>query len=417
MKLIQCRFSSGQRLPLLVQTGDTAPLPILVPFIYVQLKLRYRAYNTAAAHLRAIQAFYTYAKTRDLDIDEAILACHFESILVLLDGYAIWLQSGRHADNLVARIGTAATAPFPQIDTRTRDQYLRLLKQYLSWCVTRYIPRARQTSTSLAMIELAFADVADVVERRFEAHIINVRPDRTRYRSLTDTQLQILRTLIRPGSAKNPFPERLQLRNWLMIELLLETGIRRGELLKLHSTDINDGSQHAYVSINDREHDPGDPRAEEPALKTRGRTLGISAQLYEVYERYIQSERRPVRKGKPMKLPYRYLFISDRGRPLSIRALSNVLDRLFLTIELAHPGLLPTLSAHDFRHTFADRFLAYLIEKRGYDLERATDELRRVCGWSDTSTMPRRYASRYLAESANLHNAQRASAAWSRLES
>ncbi|WP_238558419.1 hypothetical protein [Pseudomonas syringae] len=53
MKLIQCRFSSGQRVPLLVQAGDTAPLPMLVPFIYVQLKLRYRAYNTAAAHLRA----------------------------------------------------------------------------------------------------------------------------------------------------------------------------------------------------------------------------------------------------------------------------------------------------------------------------------------------------------------------------
>ncbi|MFW3166455.1 hypothetical protein WBQ28_18445 [Pseudomonas syringae pv. syringae] len=103
-------------------------MPILVPFIYVQLKLKHRAYNTAAAHLRAIQAFYTYAKARDLDIDEAILACHFEAILALLDGYAIWLQSGRQADNLVARIGTAATAPFPQIDLRTRGQYLRLLK-------------------------------------------------------------------------------------------------------------------------------------------------------------------------------------------------------------------------------------------------------------------------------------------------
>ncbi|WP_274611363.1 hypothetical protein [Pseudomonas sp. P9(2020)] len=29
MKLIQCRFSSGQRMPLLVQTGDAAPLPIV----------------------------------------------------------------------------------------------------------------------------------------------------------------------------------------------------------------------------------------------------------------------------------------------------------------------------------------------------------------------------------------------------
>lgn len=417
MKLIQCRFSSGQRIPLLVQAGDAAPLPILVPFIYVQLKLRQRAYNTAAAHLRAILAFYTYAETRGLDIDETILSCHFDAILALLDGYAIWLQSSRQADNLVARIGKAETVLFPQIDPRTRDQYLRLLKKYLSWCVTRYIPRAHQNSANQANIEVVFADVADVIERRFESHIINVSPHHARYRSLTDTQLQIVRTLIRPGATANPFPERLQLRNWLMIELLLETGMRRGELLKLYTTDVNDGSQHAYVSINERANDPGDPRAEEPALKTHGRTVGISAQLYEVYERYIQGERRPLRNGKPMKLLYRYLFISDRGRPLSIRALSNVLDRLFLTIELAHPGLLPTLSAHDFRHTFADRFLAYLVEKRGHDLERATDELRRVCGWSETSTMPRRYASRYLAESANLHNAQRASAAWSRLDS
>lgn len=42
-----------------------------------------------------------------------------------------------------------------------------------------------------------------------------------------------------PLTPTNPFPERLQLRNWLMIELLLETGIRRGELLKFYTTDIN----------------------------------------------------------------------------------------------------------------------------------------------------------------------------------
>jgi hypothetical protein len=67
MKLVQCRSSSGQRLPLLVQAGDAALLPILAPFIYTQLKPRHRAYNTAAAHLRAILAFYSYARTRDLD--------------------------------------------------------------------------------------------------------------------------------------------------------------------------------------------------------------------------------------------------------------------------------------------------------------------------------------------------------------
>ncbi|WP_256815896.1 MULTISPECIES: tyrosine-type recombinase/integrase [Pseudomonas] len=306
MKLVQSHFSSGQRVPVLVQDGSAAPLPKLVPFIYVQLRFKHRAYNTVAAHLRAIQAFYTYAESRGLDIDEAIMACHFETILALLDGYTLWLQSGRQADNLVARIGTTATASLPPIDPHTRDQYLRQLKQYLSWSVTRYIPRARQNSATQANLEVAFADVADVIERRFDSHITNVRPDHARYRSLTDPQLQIVRTLIRPGAVGNPFPKRLQLRNWLMIELLLETGMRRGELLKLYTTDINKGSQHAYVTINDREHDPADPRAEEPALKTHGRTVGISAQLYEVYEHPRQIDRSVDVEGR------RYVFFNLR---------------------------------------------------------------------------------------------------------
>lgn len=100
---------------------------MLVPFLYVQLKLKYRAYNTAAAHLRAIQAFYIYAESRSLNVDEAILACRFESILALLDGYVVWLLSGRQADNISARIGAADSSLFPRIDLRTRDQYLRLL--------------------------------------------------------------------------------------------------------------------------------------------------------------------------------------------------------------------------------------------------------------------------------------------------
>ena len=79
------------------------------------------------------------------------------------------------------------------------------------------------------------------IEPRFQNPVINVRPDRTRYRSLTDSQLQIIRPLIRPGAAEDLFPKRMQLRNWLMIELLLETGIRLRELRKLYTTDINKG--------------------------------------------------------------------------------------------------------------------------------------------------------------------------------
>lgn len=42
MKLIQCRNSSGQRVPLLVQDGQAAPLPKLVPVILAKKSTRAR---------------------------------------------------------------------------------------------------------------------------------------------------------------------------------------------------------------------------------------------------------------------------------------------------------------------------------------------------------------------------------------
>ncbi len=59
MKLIQCRFSSGQRVPLLVHAGNAEPLPILVPFIYVQLKLMIANMIQATHGLRSLRSKHT----------------------------------------------------------------------------------------------------------------------------------------------------------------------------------------------------------------------------------------------------------------------------------------------------------------------------------------------------------------------
>lgn len=68
MKLIQCRFSSGQRVPLLAHAGNAELLPVLVPFICIQLKLRHRAYNTASVQwtmaTRFLKQSYSYVRGR-----------------------------------------------------------------------------------------------------------------------------------------------------------------------------------------------------------------------------------------------------------------------------------------------------------------------------------------------------------------
>ena len=76
MKLIHCRFSSGQRVP--TRSVHLHPTQTQAPRL-----------PSAAAHLPAIQAFYTYAQSRDAHLDGVILVCHFEAILALLDGKAV----------------------------------------------------------------------------------------------------------------------------------------------------------------------------------------------------------------------------------------------------------------------------------------------------------------------------------------
>ncbi|MBM5570744.1 MULTISPECIES: tyrosine-type recombinase/integrase [Deefgea] len=403
MPIIHCKFSSGQRVPFIVsKSKDRASLPLLIPLLYVQFKLKYRAYNTASRCLRTIEAFYDYALLRNIDLEKEIFAGRFENVLSLISGFSAWLTVGRQATNVVAAVGVETSVP---MNSRTRDQHLSALKAFLSWCAERFIPRPQSTRES--GISIAFSNAALAIDRRFSSHILNLKQSRSRERSLTDEHIQLIRTYATPYAELNPFPERVQLRNWLIIELFLETGMRRGELLKLYSSDINQGSLNAYVSISNRENDPEDIRADEPALKTYERVIGISNQLYEIYEEYLREWRRPFRKGIRKKVPFQYLFISDRGRPLSLRALSNIFDLLFYCIDKDCPGVISSLSPHDLRHTFATNFLKYLIEECDLDMEQAKDQLKRICGWSANSSMPSLYASRYVAESANIFNSKR----------
>lgn len=65
------------------------------------------------------------------------------------------------------------------------------------------------------------------------------------------------------------------------------------------------------------------------------------------------------------------------------------------------------VTPHSLRHTFAFTFIKHLIEEHDLNIDRAKDELRKICGWAASSTMPDLYAGRYIWEQSNNHNLQR----------
>jgi integrase len=210
--------------------------------------------------------------------------------------------------------------------------------------------------------------------------------------------------IAQPSHRDNPFRDRLRQRNALIVEIFYQTGIRRGELLKLKIEDLMaDEEGNCFVRVHRRPDDPTDSRATEPGQKTDNRILAIHPSLYDALVRYVREERRPKRQGRPMKLTHTFLFVSERGAPLAESQVNYVLERLarqcFKERVKVHPHLL--------RNTFCNEFIDYCTEVEKLDEEGAKDRLRVLCGWTAASAMPERYTRKRIQREANAFNIRR----------
>jgi site-specific recombinase XerD len=411
MQILPCRLSTGKRLPVLFHQAQSQP--VLVPFLFLVLKRQYKAFNTIRNDLVAIKAFYEFFAQQNVDVDEALINGHFQPLLKNLERFTAWLSSSKQASNIAGRIGDKDIGRVPGIDPLTRDGYLKSLKLFLTWSVQRYLNPGSGTTN----IESSFLSLASTIALRFDSYLLAPKSRQINFRSLNDEEIAAIRELSHPSSPLNPFRKQNKLRNWLIVETFMETGVRIGEMLTLTTTCVNKGTKNCYLSVLNRPDAGEDTRANVPSIKTRNsqRTIAISESLYERIQWYVIHERRPRRDSRPMKLKHGYLWVSERGKPLALNSLASIISRLVDMIRKTNSNLLKNASPHSFRHTFAERFLAYLIEVKDFDMERAKDELRAICGWSETSQMPQYYARRYIHNMANLHNRDRVEAAWKRL--
>jgi integrase len=379
--------------------------------LYVLLKRQRKAFNTIRNDLVAIKAFYEFHELHHRNLDEMLIHSQFEPILGSVDQFLAWLASPARTRQVVGRIGCTSDAS-DTICGETRDLYLRSLKLFLRWCSQRYWDLANAQASPFQV----FASRTDSVTARFDSYLIGPTARVPISRGLSDVEISALHSVCDPNSPTNPFREQNRVRNFLMLEVLIETGIRLGELMILTTIDVVRGSDRAYLTITRPKNAGDDPRAKQPSIKTAQseRTVAISDALYLSLQRYIRNHRKPTRSAKPMKLSHRYLWVSERGRPLAINSAADIVNRLSNTARSINPLLAMQVTPHSFRYTFTERFLAYLIEVKHLDMERAKDELRTICGWSESSDMPQYYARRYIHNEANRHNAARVEAAWNR---
>jgi len=368
-------LKGGERLPVLL--GRTSMQPLFDPLVYVTSRLRGRAANTVQQHLVGLQVLLGFCSERHIELADRVRSGEFFSTSEL-DGLVASTSRGRAPG--------ASKLPPRRLSRQTNANRLRAIRAYLAWMSAR---RLHELSAGERFPE-RYRLARERLLLELQARLPSVRVQIGQRTGLTHKQRLQLLSAIDPDSPSNPWASRrCRARNFLILRLLYELGIRRGELLALRLEDID--VRQCRLSIRRRHDDPRDPRRRQPVAKTEERILEIEPGLSSGLSSYILKSRHLL----PASRKHGFLFIDTRlGAPLS----SSGLDKVFAQLR-AVSGLPADLTSHVLRHDWNERF-SDLMDEKG--VKPGDDQRLRMFlqGWTWAGSA-QRYNRRHIVKRAN----------------
>ena len=209
--------------------------------------------------------------------------------------------------------------------------------------------------------------------------------------------------VVEVNSVDNPWKsEKTKFRNWLMIKILYDTGMRSGEVLSLRIDRLNLYSEQPTISVTRTHNDPYDSRKNQPVAKTLERNIPISSELAGSILKYIE-----IRAYVPGANKHPYLFVTQRscetqGKPLSDAAFYG---RVFKPIIDRMPEMFAGISRHQLRHNFNERLSDRIddinrIAKENPSVQAINEKQeiqirKHLCGWKSEDS-PAIYNQRHI---------------------
>ncbi|WP_254068018.1 site-specific integrase [Acidovorax sp. SRB_14] len=269
------------------------------------------------------------------------------------------------------------------VDAANQASRIRYMADYFGFLSDYYgatlpSPQRKELAAESAQVLKAFQAQIPKVSKRAK---IGARE------GLSKEDQEKLLAIVHPDSPDNPWERGfVRLRNWLIVVLLLATGMRRGELLGLQIGDLD--HRLPQLRILRRADAAEDPRLIQANTKTNDRILELRPTIMRAVWSYIRNNRNKIKAARK----YPQLIVADDGQPLSAKSV----DKMFAQIREACPGLPVTLTSHVMRHTWNERFseqaekmgLAEVVE------ERARNEQQ---GWTDDSKSGADYTRRHTS--------------------
>lgn len=186
--------------------------------------------------------------------------------------------------------------------------------------------------------------------------------------------------IIQPDSSNNPF-KHYKLRNYLLIALFLETGLRRGAVAKLKIENLKFWGSFDEILVTRSPDDPTDSRSKRAHQKTQAHRSFCPPELMRQVKYYIDN----IRSRFPKADTHDFVFIAEMnsqgtaGQPLSLSSYNQIFKILSDALGFrVHPHLI----RHKWNEIFTDKGKE---QNMGWD---ELDKLRKYAmGWVRDSNM------------------------------
>lgn len=380
MRVETISHSSGNQLPILL---DEDGLPIPAPNEFV-LSRRALATNTLTRNLNELAALYKWFSREGIDPVQRIASA---------DSFKEAEIRGSLIEHLRRDLSNYRTVKKLVVSPLTFNQRLTTVRQYLGWLYEIYLG-------SMPHSDLRYERIRDQKNRLMlwlESAFINAPPsNKGLAKGLSDNQVKFLIKILDPNESiffgRDP---AVRFRNYISIMIMLNYGLRPGELLSLRVQDIEFGAISA-IRITRRPDDPQDVRRPRPKIKRNGRVLPIDNPDFARHlDAYIMTWRDLLEAKSDAASDY--LILSDEGKPLS----QSSITQFFQIIRNRFPNELPTnLTAKSLRHTFSSNMEKQLREL-GVQEDKRAEALAYLRGDSSL-TSQLTYIMQEIEEQANL---------------
>ena len=244
-------------MPFLVRAATG--LPLQAPTYWIVSKRRPSGSQPNSLHndLRALMYLYLWADARGVDLRD-----RFESgmLLTLTEVADLDTFSGKYLEEAIAKLPGYASGVIrlevrnSKVRRRTvnlveKRNRLTAIHSFIEYTSADHLSRLHLAPDRWSHYCSVRDNCLQWIKSRYKAIKKPRRNDVGAREGLEVAEVIRLRAVIEPDDPENPFEPKVRFRNYLIIRLLLDLGIRRGELLGIRVEDcrLDPAEQSLYI--------------------------------------------------------------------------------------------------------------------------------------------------------------------------